>query len=576
MTFFVPLLSDDARDRLWKVHHEHALLAACMLEDYEVGLQWAASVARPAEFGQALVEKRPPGMERDQWIAVLEAERAEAIEGDQRDRAEALSLLVRRMAKEPEAVPYGRLAELAAQVGKGKGEDIAAALQSVTMGVLSRVAGDRREEIDRRLEDAAARISKAGSEALPGRLKSAVRAEMRAQFEAIAAEFADVMVAIPPSVMRNAAVFSGRTPLDVADKLRGASGYPWPETREGLIAFAQEHGRRYFEKHGKWPSARVSGNVDGCLGATWEALDALLRRRGTTLRTVLGVREWTKASAKAVEIRTYIDRHGNEPDGELGKWLRDLRHRHPELLLEHGIRLKWYDPAGKAEEVARFIAVEGREPPRSHSLNQVLQHLRAKYPETLVACGIPLRPDISAIRRAAHGKTQYAHVGNLLPWLCQHWRAVQKTPRMQGESGAGVDQALRAAHKQPNASRGLGLTREARSILCQVNSLARANDEIAADCWRLWLDGADRPDPRPWADILAAGDNKRVVKAERVAFLDWTDIDKNGKPKRKPWKPPADRTPPHDAATPAKTSRPKAGNRAPKAHAVKEKTCTKT
>jgi hypothetical protein len=60
-----------------------------------------------------------------------------------------------------------------------------------------------------------------------------------------------------------------------------------------------------------------------------------------------------------------------------------------------------------------------------------------------------------------------------------------------------------------------------------------------AACWRLWLDGADKPDPRPWADILAAGDNRRVVKAERVAFLDWTDLDQTGRPKRKPWSPPA-------------------------------------
>jgi hypothetical protein len=72
--------------------------------------------------------------------------------------------------------------------------------------------------------------------------------------------------------------------------------------------------------------------------------------------------------------------------------------------------------------------------------------------------------------------------------------------------------------------------------LCQASSLARANDEVAAGCWRLWLDTPDgQPDPRPWAEILAAGDNKRVVRAERVAFLDWQRPGRDGKPARRPW-----------------------------------------
>lgn len=79
--------------------------------------------------------------------------------------------------------------------------------------------------------------------------------------------------------------------------------------------------------------------------------------------------------------------------------------------------------------------------------------------------------------------------------------------------------------------RGLGVC----TLRAQVTTLARLNDEIAADCWRLWLDGADAPDPRPWADILAAGDNKRVVKAERVAFLDWQCPGRDGKPARRLW-----------------------------------------
>ena len=69
----------------------------------------------------------------------------------------------------------------------------------------------------------------------------------------------------------------------------------------------------------------------------------------------------------------------------------------------------------------------------------------------------------------------------------------------------------------------------------------------------------------PLGRALAQG---RLAAAAQRAERE--ELDKNGKPKRKPWKPPVDRTPPHDAATPAKTSRPKAGNRAPKAHTEKK------
>jgi len=55
------------------------------------------------------------------------------------------------------------------------------------------------------------------------------------------------------------------------------------------------------------------------------------------------------------------------------------------------------------------------------------------------------------------------------------------------------------------------------------------------------LAGATAPDPRPWTDILASGDHKRVVKAERVAFLDWANPGPDGKPVKRKWSPPRER-----------------------------------
>jgi hypothetical protein len=95
----------------------------------------------------------------------------------------------------------------------------------------------------------------------------------------------------------------------------------------------------------------------------------------------------------------------------------------------------------------------------------------------------------------------------------------------------GLDRILKFIPEDPEKSCGLAQCHD----VAQVASLLQMRAEIAADCWRLWLDGSTQPDPRPWADILAAGDNKRVVKAERVAFLDWQRPGRDGKPARRPW-----------------------------------------
>ena len=77
-----------------------------------------------------------------------------------------------------------------------------------------------------------------------------------------------------------------------------------------------------------------------------------------------------------------------------------------------------------------------------------------------------------------------------------------------------------------------------------MSTLGRLYAEVRADCWALWLDSATVPDPRPWADILASGDHKRVVKAERVAFLDWEKPGPDGKPVRRKWTAPTSKAKP--------------------------------
>ena len=107
----------------------------------------------------------------------------------------------------------------------------------------------------------------------------------------------------------------------------------------------------------------------------------------------------------------------------------------------------------------------------------------------------------------------------------------------------------------PCASRGLAYAPD----LCQISSIATANAEIEADCWRFTLAGETAPDPRSWVELLASGDHRRIAGAERVASLDWKDSRLRGGtrwtdprvgkgPKcppavRRPWTPPASAEP---------------------------------
>ena len=353
-----------------------------------------------------------------------------------------------------------------------------------------------------------------------------VKRERRPEAEPLIEQFAAPIVSREHAKL--ALKFTAMDAAQVAAQMRATGGgYPWPETREGLIQFAREHGRRYFEREGKWPSAQ-SGQIGG-LETTWAAINSALRARwGLSLREVFGRAPHGDAYEKnARAISAFFDKHG--------QWPRTT--------------------ASNAEE---------------RRLGVALSHLRQNRHDLLDRYEIPRTCDRSATIRAALGKTQWVSIAVIIPRVCKQPDANQSTADVGGESGKILDTALRCAADPTKCgkSRGLGTSSMALAVLCQVNSIARMKAEIRADCWRLWLDGADKPDTRLWVDILAAGDNKLVERAERVAFLDWTDPGPDGKPTRKPW--PQAQHP--DLLATAKTSRPKAGNRAAKAQNSKERT----
>jgi hypothetical protein len=249
-------------------------------------------------------------------------------------------------------------------------------------------------------------------------------------------------------------------------------------TRAELEAFALEYGSRHFARTRKWPSSNT-GAVEGAPGAQWHSLDAALRRCGSNLRKVCGF--------SIYELNAHA--------------LRDFYNKH------------------------RRWPLRSSDDPVEVRLANALGTIRKNRPDLCDKYEIPRKGDLSEANRRAHGKVQIS-CADVLALLCQYPATTQYSDVVGGggETGASLDNALRLAASpvKRSGSRGIG-SPESLPMLCQVNSIARLKAERDADCWRLFLSPDGPPDPRPWAEILAAGDFAEVMRAERVAFLDWAN-----------------------------------------------------
>ena len=123
--------------------------------------------------------------------------------------------------------------------------------------------------------------------------------------------------------------------------------YSWPP-KEELLAFAQEHARRYIEREGHRPSSS-SGPIEGCPGATWSALIQRLRYH-------LGAVAWpatprvsaAQDDANLDLLCAFLSRTGHMPrlsrgvseeEQNLARTYRNLRSRVPEKLVARGLPL---------------------------------------------------------------------------------------------------------------------------------------------------------------------------------------------------------------------------------------------
>jgi superfamily II DNA or RNA helicase len=509
LRFFVASLPGEVADAAWAEHRDMSLMLACYLEDFAVARRFASAAAgvfRAAERRARGVGHRGRLGDRGESGAQRAAAREiEQVSGDSELERSALRREIMRATRAGARRPEDVLAHLERRLPGSTPQQRQAGLLAFAYGDQS---GSRVERLQRAVDAAVRKVAEQAARA--PKPQGWVKAELREVLAAVAEDFADVMISPRSDLIEQAARFTGHRAGEFAERLRGEGGYPWPETREGLIAFAQEHGRRYFEKQGTYPNA-MSGEISG---TTWMALDSKLRAEGLSLREIFGRRGQREQCEIARMVFEWKERNGREPSA--------VRHRIARPVDPEELR------RGLDLQILRRSARRGSE--KAREAIEVFD---------LGLVATPVDKD-TLRRRMLIPLKQFVALGQAAVPFCHAWKTRAPQQRSSGKVGGDVGQIgwsglqglLQKAHKpEKSKSRSLHLCAD----LCQVSSLVRLGAEIAVDCWRLWLDGADKPDPRPWADILAAGDNTHVVRAERVAFLDWQRPGRDGKPARRPW-----------------------------------------
>lgn len=238
----------------------------------------------------------------------------------------------------------------------------------------------------------------------------------------------------------------------------------------------------------------------------------------------LGPSSRMQATAQAVEA--FIKAHDRHPQNgavdyaehRLGSEASRIRRDFPDLAEKHGFLVtikprprpvtKAY--LAKAQEIQAFIAERGYAPSgvakdaAERSLSSKMRDLRVSCPALAREYGfaadmVPVRPATQVSATDGRRKPKALTFGHLLiSWV--------------------RDGLL---HR---GGRALSETAVSEPLVCQATSLARVNSEIERDCWWFTLEGQDFPDPRTWHELRMSGDCTLIVKATRVAYLDFAAL----------------------------------------------------
>lgn len=283
--------------------------------------------------------------------------------------------------------------------------------------------------------------------------------------------------------------FTARDGKEIAESMREIGLPPWHGMGlDEMQAFAKTAAASLPVR----PCASTPGPCVSLNGRSWAGLDYSLKTLGSSLSDTLG--RLSRSDDNAQQVVAFYEKNG--------RWPRQAATDH----------------------------VEKR-------LGLALNTLRQRRPELCTKHNIPLTFDRASDMRDRMSKLQFACLADVVVLVAAEGHGVVEKFRRGSETGSSLTLAISAAQDGSGGSRGL----QTAPDLLQIRSLPRLYKEVRAGCWALWLDGAPSPDPRPWADLLASGDHKRVVKAERVAFLDWANPGPDGKPVKRKWSPPRER-----------------------------------
>ena len=551
LVFFVPTLTGDAREDAWKQHREQAVLLAAYLADYQAASRWVdprCFAAPGAAERHVTGRKLAKGARLERVVGTGE-------DGDRRggtamDRSRAVAEIVERIQRRG---PDGtmKIAELDVALAKSL-PDVSGPARKAALLSLYRT-GEVADAVD-------AALARADRAVAQGQSALRVREELQADLDAVVEKFGHFDVSIPGDLSKCAAKFTALEAEDVAEYARqsGAGVSPWDHIRHdraALEAFARERA----QARGSRPSAG-SGACSSLGQRTWSALDAALREVGSSLSIALGT--------AAVYIQLLPDilawkrDHGRWPrasvkertERALNGAIVRLRSYRPDLLEKHNIPLSsGFSEISEANAhlCRAFYLTHGRWPRRNidseRKLATAVETLRQDRPDLVVKYS--LSANKSEAQRRAHGKHQFSALAEVVVVCAVHGAPVERVTEWNTLS------TLLRNTTRGKASRGLNLAAD----LCQVSSIGRLMSEVRCDCWRFTLQGSTAPDPRPWAELLASGDHRRIAGAERIAFLDWkdsrlrggthwTDSRAGGGSKcppavRRPWTPPASAEP---------------------------------
>jgi len=172
----------------------------------------------------------------------------------------------------------------------------------------------------------------------------------------------------------------------------------------------------------------------------------------------------------------------------------------------------------KARAVGHFVTEHGRNPltgapdPDEHRLGRDAAYLRGRYPDLAERFGFtsmrPPKPESAPREPKKRG-------GNPAHTFAQRLLVMVRDGDLRHASDI--------SDKMPD-----------EPLACQANTKPRVVAEIETNCWWFTLEGQNYPDPRQWHELRMSGDHALIVKATRVAYLDFEAQQEPGPYKKAP------------------------------------------